>query len=99
MAGDCVEVIARHRGRPGFVVMVLNTEWLENWRVKLAYSPKVIALLQAKPGDAGTPERGDGLHPWDGSPASRERAEEWAETLARMAQSERERRASNAHGG
>jgi hypothetical protein len=74
--------------------MVISTEWLENWRVTLAYSPRVIALLQAEPDHEGTPDRGDGLHRWDGSPASREAAEKWTETLARIAQSKRERRAS-----
>lgn len=91
MGGESVEVVARHRGSKRFVVMTIRTSWLENFRAELAYSPKVLSLLTAKPGEGDTHVRGDGHSPWDDTPASQTRAEEWATRLDAVARAERSR--------
>ncbi len=55
-----IKVVGRHRGSHKFVTMIIHSEWLENWRVKMIYSPEVIRRFEGK---------------WDASDKSKERAE------------------------
>jgi hypothetical protein len=41
-----IRVIGKHRGSPKLVVMILHWRYLTNWRAKLIYEPRVLALLQ-----------------------------------------------------
>jgi hypothetical protein len=41
-----IRVIGRHRGSHLYVTMVIKSDWVENWRVKLVYSPHVINELK-----------------------------------------------------
>jgi hypothetical protein len=74
MGGEQVEVVARHRGSSRVVTMVIRSTWLTQWRVKLAYDPKIAARLRAIPDEAGSSS--DGARAWDGTPESRERAKQ-----------------------
>lgn len=64
---ESIQVVGRHRGSHRYVTMVVGSRHLANWRAELVYSPHVIAQM------AGY---------WDGTPASRRRAEELAEWAA-----------------
>jgi hypothetical protein len=41
-----IVVIARHRGSKLFARMVIRSDWVTNWRAKLIYNPRVIAIIQ-----------------------------------------------------
>jgi hypothetical protein len=41
-----VKVIGHHRGSNKLVTLVMPSKWLENWRVKMVYSPLVIEKMQ-----------------------------------------------------
>lgn len=40
-----IRVVGRHRGSHRFVTMIINSEWLTNWRAQNIYSPAVIEKL------------------------------------------------------
>ena len=65
-----IKVIGRHRGSRKLVEMVMPSKRLSNWRVKMVYSPFVLARMKGH---------------WDASKESREKAEAIvAEMLRRM---------------
>ena len=66
MGTDRITVTGHYRGK-GYITCYLNTRFLTNWRVELAYSPAVMSRL---PG-------------WDGSAESKAEAEHFAELLQR----------------
>ena len=39
-------VIGRHRGSHKFVTMIINSEWITNWRAKVVYNPEVLRRLR-----------------------------------------------------
>lgn len=39
-------VVGRHLGSKAFVTMVINSEWVTNWRAKVVYNPEVLRRLQ-----------------------------------------------------
>ena len=41
-----IKVISRHRGSHEYVEMIVDSAWIENWRVQLVYSHLVISKLQ-----------------------------------------------------
>jgi hypothetical protein len=41
-----VMVIGRHRGSHTFVTMIINSEWVTNWRAKVVYNPEVRRRLR-----------------------------------------------------
>jgi hypothetical protein len=43
-----IKVVGRHRRSNRYVTMVIKSAWLENWRVKLVYSPDIIRRLDGK---------------------------------------------------
>ena len=63
-----VEVVGRHRGSHRYVRMIVPGAWLENWHADLVYSPYVAEHLQPY---------------WDGTPASKAKAEEYVELFTR----------------
>lgn len=63
-----LEVVGRHRATHRLVRMVVDGALLERWRAALVYSPEVIRLLQPY---------------FDGSHASRQKAEERVSLLAK----------------
>jgi hypothetical protein len=75
-----VKVVGRHRRTHRYITTTVRSAWLMNWRVKLVYSPHVIREMlrgvQAYYGDARTFEEiRTRRQTWDGTPASRERAD------------------------
>jgi len=58
-----VPILARHRVSHRYITTHTNSAWLENWRVKLVYEPKLIPKL---------------LGPWDWTAESKELAEQLA---------------------
>src|SRR5690349_20283274 len=38
-------VIGRHRGSHRYATMVIKSDWVENWRIQLVYSPHIINEL------------------------------------------------------
>ena len=63
-----VEVVGRHRGSHRYVRMIVRGAWLEHWHADLVYSPYVAKELQPF---------------WDGTPASKAKAEEYVELFTR----------------
>ena len=63
-----VEVVGRHRGSHRYVRMIVRGAWLENWHADLVYSPYVAKELQPF---------------WDGTPASKAKAEEYVGLFTR----------------
>ena len=61
-----IEVVGRHRASHRYVTMIVSASWLTNWRVELVYSPRVITDLWPI---------------WDGTPASRAKAEQWVRSF------------------
>ena len=55
-----IKVIGRHRGSRQFVTMVINLQWLVDYRAKLVYNPHILAELSGY---------------WDGTEESKRRAE------------------------
>jgi hypothetical protein len=52
MGGESLMAVGRYRGKYKYIACGLRTEWLENFRVELIYSPTVMEHIQ---GD-GSPE-------------------------------------------
>jgi hypothetical protein len=63
-----IKVIGHHRGSHKLVTMVMPSQWLEKWRVKMVYSPQIIQRMRDH---------------WDGSKRSEEAASRIVEGLAR----------------
>lgn len=61
-----IQVIGRHRGSKQFVTMVINLNWLVNYRIKLVYNPLILNLLSKY---------------WDGTDDSKKRAENLIDIL------------------
>jgi hypothetical protein len=61
-----IKVIGRHRGSRRLVTMVLPAKRLTNWRVKLVYSPQIVALMKEH---------------WDDSAAAKAKAEALVSSL------------------
>jgi hypothetical protein len=40
-----VLVIGRHRGSHQFVTMIINSDWVSNWRAQVVYNPEVLRRL------------------------------------------------------
>lgn len=64
---DSVEVVGRHRRSHRYITIFIQTRYLTRWRTELVYSPHVIHEMGYR---------------WDGSLASKERAEAFARSLA-----------------
>ena len=62
-----VKVIGHHRGSHKLVTMVMPSKRLENWRVKMVYSPRIIERMRDH---------------WDGSRESEDVAVKIVESLA-----------------
>lgn len=69
-AYDLIRVVGRHRGTDRLVTMVVKSRHLREWRVKLVYSPGVIARLGDTWGDT-----------WNGTDDAKSRAEELVKWL------------------
>lgn len=41
-----IQVVGHHRGSHKLITLVMRSKLLENWRVKMVYSPQVIERLQ-----------------------------------------------------
>ena len=41
-----IMVIARHRGARDFVKMVIRSDWITNWRAKVAYHQSILTMFQ-----------------------------------------------------
>ena len=61
-----IKVIGHHRGSHKLVTMVMPSKWLQNWRVKMVYSPRIVEQM--------------GGH-WDGSKDSEKAAANIVEWL------------------
>jgi len=61
-----IQVVGRHRGSHGYVKMIVRSDWLTNWRVRLVYSPHVIRQLWPF---------------WDGTERSQVRAKELVNSM------------------
>ena len=48
-----IMVIGRHRGSKKFVTMVINSDWVENWRAKVVYNPEVLRRIRKAVSDEG----------------------------------------------
>jgi hypothetical protein len=51
-----IKVIGHHRGSHKLVTMVMPSKWLENWRVKMVYSPQIIRRMKEHWDDSKTSE-------------------------------------------
>ena len=52
---EAVVAIGHHRGSNRFAKLVMDIHHLENFRVKLAYSPTVLRLVEEHFSDGGSP--------------------------------------------
>ena len=66
-AGDeKIQVIGRHRATHRYIIVVVRSSWLTNWRVELVYSPHLIRELWSA---------------WDGTPRAKEKAQQMAAAM------------------
>jgi hypothetical protein len=65
--GESVEVVGHHRRSHRYITIVIQAKYLTRWRSELVYSPHVICEM---------------AYGWDGTPASKERAEGYVTFLA-----------------
>ncbi len=61
-----VKVIGRHRGSKRFVMVIINSKHLTDWRVKKIFDPYIVKKIKTH---------------WDSSDRSHERAEQWASIM------------------
>jgi hypothetical protein len=50
---DKIIVIGRHRGSKQFKTMIINSEWVTNWRAKVVYDPEVLRRIKVATSDPG----------------------------------------------
>ncbi len=70
-----IKVIGRHRGSRKLVEMVVPSKWLTNWRVKMVYSPFVVARMKDD---------------WDSSEEARKKADSIVKEMRRRRVKSRE---------
>lgn len=63
-------VIGRHRGSKSRVTMVINSDWVTNWRAKVVYEPTVLRRIHAATNE-----------PWRRNWTSREEVEAYVADL------------------
>lgn len=84
MGGEVVMVIGRHRGSPHYIALNMQSKNLTNWRATLLYRPFLLHKLR----DAYPNEK------WDGSEASRQKAERLAQSFNDWERKQRYKRAA-----